>query len=259
MKRLRDAVMHGVPSLLGFVRFWLKHPGFGTSLGCARAAYFFSRRLSQPLATPDGYLIETASQLVSYWSMFIEHELWDKSWIDAIRNTAKPVVLDVGANAGLFSHMIWTLNPNTEIIAFEPLPDMAARIGAWQQRTKANLVCHNQAVSSACGSATLYALESDDPTASLANDGTRSGGITVPVTTLDTVVHAPEIVLIKIDVEGLECEVLAGGVQTVAKASFLLLEAHTKEAWQKIADQLGNPWRSQRVGTSDYLFTRAAR
>jgi FkbM family methyltransferase len=249
--------MHGVPSLLGFCRFWLRHPVFATSLLRARATYFFSRRLFKSLATPDGYLIETPSQLISYWSMFIERELWDASWVRAVVRESKPVVLDVGANAGLFSHMIWTLNPNAQLIAFEPLPEMAVRIRAWQQRTKSNLICHNQAVSSTRGTATLYASQSDDPTASLVHDGTRQVGITVPVTTLDASIEPRGITLIKVDVEGLECEVLAGGKHIVSNAQFLLLEAHTKQSLQNICRQLGDSWQCKRVGTSDYLFTRA--
>jgi hypothetical protein len=60
----------------------------------------------------------------------------------------------------------------------------------------------------------------------------------------------------KVDVEGAECEVLAGGPQTLSRTRFLILEAHTQEALNKIQNQLGMGWLSRRVGASDYLFIR---
>jgi FkbM family methyltransferase len=73
----------------------------------------------------------------------------------------------VGANAGLFTHLIWTLKPDAEIIAFEPLPKMAAKIKAWQARTGARLTIHNQAVSDHCDTAPFYAMADNDTGASL--------------------------------------------------------------------------------------------
>jgi hypothetical protein len=60
----------------------------------------------------------------------------------------------------------------------------------------------------------------------------------------------------KVDVEGCESEVLAGGVQTVNRSRFLILEAHTPEALEKLQRQLGSDWRAKQVGASDFLFTR---
>jgi hypothetical protein len=46
-----------------------------------------------------------------------------------------------------------------------------------------------------------------------------------PMRTLDTLLaQLPEISLLKIDVQGYEKEVLAGGTQTLAKTKFLLIE-----------------------------------
>ncbi len=79
---------------------------------------------------------------------------------------------------------------------------------------------------------------------------------TIPIVTLDSVIPDRPVFLIKVDVEGCECEVLAGGRQTVNRTRFLIMEAHTPEALAKIEKQLGPGWQTKRVGASDFLFSR---
>lgn len=232
------------------------HPGFGLRILAARARYFVTRRFTGPLATPDGYLIESAAELISYWSFFVEREGWDDAWIRPLRESSQPEVLDIGANAGLFTHLIWVLNPNAKITVFEPLPKMATKISAWRMRTGANAVVHNMAVSNESGTATFYIASDHDTSASLKSPGASHSPITVQVTTLDERVAARDILLAKIDVEGVEPEVLAGGAGVLGRTSFLLAEAHTPEALQAIQHKLGSSWATRRVGECDYLFAR---
>ena len=133
---------------------------------------------------------------------------------------------------------------------------MARKISEWKTRTKANLTLHQLGVSDRSGTATFYASEEDDPTASLRPEGPKSIKLEIPVVTLDSVVPQKPILLIKVDVEGCECEVLAGAKQTIDRTRFIILEAHTPEALKKIESQLGTAWRSRRVGASDFLFSR---
>lgn len=207
------------------------------------------------LASPDGYTINSPSELISYWAFFVEHECWLPEWGNALRQEKNPVVLDVGANAGVFSHWIWTQNPNAEIIAFEPLPKMAERIQNWQSRTGARLKLHNAAVSDHCGTAVFYTANDNDTNASLRPDCPKSIELPVALVTLDSVVPDKTILLAKIDVEGCESEALAGGTRTTANVRFLLVEAHTQAALEKIRKKLpATEWDCRKVAFSDYFF-----
>jgi FkbM family methyltransferase len=248
---------HLLWSMTGLGRALLRHPLFALRLFWTRLRFFLTRQFRGPLPTPDGFVIETSFELISYWSFLIEREGCTRLWLEALAREPRPLVLDVGANAGLFTHLIWTLKPEAEIIAFDPLPKMAARLRAWQARTGAHLVVHNQAVADRCGTASFYAAAENDTGASLKPGSAGGQAITVPVTTLDSVIPERPVLLAKIDVEGAEVEVLAGAARTLAATRFLILEAHTAEALERIQRQLGPAWRARRVGASDYLFARA--
>ncbi len=250
------AVEHAWPAFAGWFRLFAKRPRWALALLTARSQFFRSRRFGRPIPTPDNFVIESGHQLVSYWSLFIERECWASKWTQALAKERNPLILDVGANAGLFTHLVWSLRPDAEFIAFEPLPRMSQKISGWKTRTKANLTLHQLGVSDHSGIATFYASEDDDPTASLRPDGPKSIKLEIPVVTLDSIVPRRPILLIKVDVEGCECEVLAGAKQTVDQTQFIILEAHSPEALKKIELQLGPTWRAQRVGASDFLFSR---
>jgi FkbM family methyltransferase len=251
------AAEHALPAMAGWCRLLFAKPVWALRLFSARVAFFLTRRLAQPLSTPDQFVIESGHQLVSYWSLFIERECWARDWLDALARETSPLILDVGANAGLFTHLIWTKRQDAEFIVFEPLPRMARKITEWKEKTGARLTLHQKGVSDRSGTATFYASEEGDPTASLKPEGPKALQLTIPIVTLDSVVPERSVLLMKVDVEGCECEVLAGGKQTVARTRFLILEAHTPEALDKIQKQLGSGWRTRRVGASDFLFSRS--
>ena len=250
------ACRHAWRSLIGFARVFCKHPKFALKLIFARARYFFTRQLLSPIATPDQYEIRTVNELVSYWSLFVEGECSHHAWIEALLAHPKPVILDVGANAGLFSHLVWHLNPNAKIHAFDPLPAMVKRISNHAKRIGAAITIHHCAVADHAGQATFYAAAENDPTASLKPINEKQISFSVNVVTLDAVAPTEELLLAKIDVEGLECEVLKGGQETIKRTKFLLLEALTPEALAQVKSSLGTQWDCVSVGATDYLFTR---
>lgn len=253
------AFEHAKPSITGWVRLFFNRPTWALTLLKARLDFFRSRRFRAPIHTPDHFTIESGHQLVSYWSLFVERECWDSDWMTALAEEPSPAFLDVGANAGLFTHLIWSLRPDAQLTAFEPLPRMGRKILEWRSRTSANLTLHQAAVADHLGSATFYASEEGDPTASLKPQGSETMNLTVPLVTLDSVVPQKPILLIKIDVEGCECEALAGAKQTLERTRFLIVEAHNPEALRKIESQLGPSWKTKRVGASDFLFSRTPR
>jgi len=251
-----QALGHIIPSSVGWVRMFFRQPLWALKLLKTRAGYFSNRAVNGPIPTPDQFVIESPHELVSYWSLFVERECWAPEWITRLLHDPKPLVLDVGANAGLFTHHLWTLRPDSEFIAFEPLPRMAAKIRNWKTRTGANLTLHENAVSDHCGTAVFHASEDNDPTASLKPEGAKGLQLKIPIVTLDSVVPKRPVLLMKVDVEGCECEVLAGANETLERTRFLILEANTPEALDKIKKQLGPAWHSKRVGANDFLFER---
>jgi FkbM family methyltransferase len=250
------ALRHFFPSLAGFVRTVFQHPVFASRLLAVRAGFFLTRRVDRPLETPDGFRIGTPAELISYWSLFIERDTWSPIWADALRTEPHPFVLDVGANAGVFTHRIWTLRPDAEMVAFEPLPRMAAQLREWQKRTGARLTINAQAVSDHCGEAKFFACTENDTSASLKPKDSPEPPTTVPLVTIDSLFAGRPVFLFKLDVEGMEPEALAGSKQTLPNVKFLIAEAHTPEALKKITDVLGTAWNCHQVGASDYLFSR---
>ena len=249
---------HLLLSGAGFAQLLLRRPGFAIKLLVARTRFFFTRRLDDPVETPDGFHIETPSELISYWSFFVEHEGCAREWLAALAAEPQPLVLDVGANAGLFTHLVWSHRQDVEIVAFEPLPKMAAKLAAWQQRTGARLTIHNQAVSDHCGTMSFFITADNDTAASLKPREIAAPPIQVPVVMLDSVMGERNVLLAKFDVEGVEPEALAGARGMLQRTRFLILEAHTAEALARIRAQLGSGWQCRRVGGSDYFFWREA-
>jgi hypothetical protein len=75
---------HLFPSVIGMIRTLLQQPFFALHLLAVRASFFFTRRLDKPVSTPDGFLIETTGELISYWSFFIEREGCVQDWLEPL-------------------------------------------------------------------------------------------------------------------------------------------------------------------------------
>jgi FkbM family methyltransferase len=257
MNKYQHAALHGFASLTGWLRLFFAQPRFALSLLGRRWNYFVSRRFIGQLATPDGFRVESATELISYWSFFIEREGWAADWIADLRRESAPLILDVGANAGLFTHWVWTQNPRARFVLFEPLPTMAARIRQWVVCTGADVTLHQTAVSDYSGEAKFFLAADNDTGASLRDDNSKTSSLIVPLATLDALVPREPILMAKIDVEGCELEVLRGATETLPQIRYLLLEAHTPQALANIRQVLNAPqWTSRRVGSNDYLFKR---
>lgn len=255
-EKWKHVIRHFSASLIGFFTLLTRQPSFAFHLMTSRAYYFWHRQLKQPICTPDGYNIETPNELISYWSLKIEKECFRGLWIELLRLESAPLVVDVGANAGIFTHLLWVLKPDSEIFAFEPLPKMNLKIQSWARKKSANLKLFPYAVSNHSGTATFCAEADNDTTASLQIVNDRRPAFQVETVTLDSALPDRSIFLIKIDVEGFETEVLAGAKKVIGKTRFLLIEAHSKLAHARLVEKLGPEWQSEQVGSSDYFFRR---
>lgn len=134
------------------------------------------------------------------------------------------LTLDIGANTGFYTLLAAAANPAGRVIAFEPVPRLRERLyqnvalNGWDHRCQ----IRDEAVSAEPGATQLHVPDQEMPTsASLDPEGYRGLKgqlIDVAVTTMDLAVPEDQRVdLIKIDVEGFEHTVLAGGERVLGR------------------------------------------
>lgn len=152
-------------------------------------------------------------EIAGFWEIFKEHQ-----YLELPAPKDQPVVvLDVGANVGFFSiRQALRFRDKLKLIAFEPDPVTYSRlqsnIGKIHARTAADIKCLNYAVDSHDGEASF--VQDVSVESHVAEGETNGPCITVQLTTLDSIVEREgisKIDLMKIDVEGHELKVLAGG------------------------------------------------
>lgn len=134
---------------------------------------------------------------------------------------SKKLVVDVGANVGLFSYFLSKMGKDVE--AFEPLPECANAIDAYRS---SRIRVHNIALSSKSGALKLYTplingIPYPGNSSFTAVEGPHESR-EVSVQTLDQY-HYENVCLIKIDVEGHELDVLKGATQTLSRERPVLL------------------------------------
>jgi FkbM family methyltransferase len=128
-------------------------------------------------------------------------------------------ILDVGANIGLLTLPFARLvRPGGRVIAFEPQRIIYQMLcGNLALNAIDNVVAHNWAVGCQAGSITVplidYSLPGNFGGISV---GTSAAGETVPLVTIDSLA-LPKCDLIKIDVEGMELDVLKGASNTLQR------------------------------------------
>jgi FkbM family methyltransferase len=142
-------------------------------------------------------------------------------------------VVDVGAGIGEWSMAVARLTNAKNIYAFEPNPDVFARLQQYVQGCP-QIRCSMVALGASTGQVTLN-VESVPELSSvllLRNDMRQVHGsfgpskqVLVPMTTLDQQLHEwDEITLLKIDVQGYESQVLAGARQVLRRTRTLMIE-----------------------------------
>lgn len=128
------------------------------------------------------------------------------------------VILDVGANTGLYTLAARCLNSNATVISFEPVERVFRRLQRNLELNGYNVTLEQVAVSDISGTARLYDLSSEhEYTASLERSMLKDSDdvieYTVPTKRLDDVLSSTGFSstdLIKIDVELFEPQVLLG-------------------------------------------------
>ncbi len=129
------------------------------------------------------------------------------------------VVLDIGANTGLFSLVAKATNPRTLVYAFEPIPRIYARLVRNSNLNQFSINCMQIAASDTDGDGLIYDLPLDHHhhASLIRTEAAHASSLLIPINVqkkrLDTLVREEQIDqidLMKIDVEGHEPQVLEG-------------------------------------------------
>ena len=198
----------------------------------------------------DSVLIEhrgSISENILFWKGLDEwyERASIKLWLECARNSS--VIVDVGANSGLYSLLAAKDNPEARVIAFEPIPDTFGWLSKNIALNHLDVQPEALAASNSNGLAEIW-LDSPGshytPSLFQADQQTSSDGhrITVQTTTLDdysTEQDLRHIDLIKIDVERHEPAVLQGMRNLLTKSKpILFIEVLDDETGKLIEHEL---------------------
>lgn len=134
------------------------------------------------------------------------------------------VVIDAGANIGLFAAWVRAHDPSRRIICFEPIPGCADLI----ERNCPGATVVRVALDRGSGSASLR-VDSDGVIASSIPTRWHTAERVFPTTSLDEYLDANgvgPIAFMKIDVEGMELNVLDGGAAALRRTRQVAMETH---------------------------------
>ena len=163
----------------------------------------------------------------------------DQKWLHDYRFDT---VLDIGSNIGRFAVTASAVFPNAKVYAFEPLPECyeqtrraLAKIGKGEA-FNVGLGDHNEMVS--INRSSHLPSSSFLPMARTHTEAFKFAAhqeqVDVKVSRLDDIpqmLSLGESILVKIDVQGFERAVIAGGRNTIAKAKVVLIELSYEELY----------------------------
>lgn len=201
-----------------------------------------------------------------FWSGF-EKSDWEKKtreiWAELSKQSK--VILDIGANTGIFSVLAKTYNPIAEVHAFEPQPNVFRVLKKNNLINGFDIHCHALALANQAGAMPFYntgysTFEENNTTHGSLNKEWRKEhqhSIKVQVERLDEFLiknRIGKIDLIKIDVETFEYEVLLGyGEMLFEHRPIIILEVQNVEIGDNLVQLLKDQtyylfWINEDVG-----------
>jgi FkbM family methyltransferase len=168
-----------------------------------------------------------------------------------LQTLAIKTIIDIGAHSGEFAEMIRRILPDAQIISFEPLKEEFSELERRMQSV-ADFKAFNLAVGDENGRMSMHRSDYSQsssllPMASLHKEAfPESAGHkeeTIEVARLDSALREcklnPEI-LLKIDVQGYEDRVIAGGSDTLSSCKAIIIEVSFRELYegQALFDQI---------------------
>jgi len=174
---------------------------------------------------------------------------WEKTsidlWVKLSRQSS--VVLDIGANTGVYSLIAKTVNPKAKVFAFEPVERVYNKLVDNCKLNEYDITCYMQAVSNYSGTAVIYDTCEEHIYSVTVNKNIHSTSTHVKQAEISVVslkkfieentLH--QIDLIKIDVETHEPEVLEGFSDYLAQFKpTILIEILSNEVGAKVDELL---------------------
>ena len=151
-----------------------------------------------------------------------------QDWLD-IRNSGRPIntILDIGANIGQSAVKFHHAFPNANIYCFEPVNHLYLKLED-NVRSYSNIYTYSDALGALPAKSKIY-LTAHETTSSMIKPGYMKQAQDVNVITVDNFLETENIDkvgLMKIDVEGLDLDVLKGAEKTLKakKVQFILVE-----------------------------------
>jgi FkbM family methyltransferase len=192
----------------------LRHP----HIGAAYAAYLLKSIRGEAAAKIRGVSIAGFSGFSEYLTYRSNMSDAEEAVLRKLGLPPESVVLDIGANLGLFALLVVGMRSDLDVRAFEPNPETFARLTQNVLRNGRQVCCHQMALGALPGHTVFRAEKRATAISRLAYPGeaTDSGDarfIEVEADTIDAYcerMRISRIRLLKIDVEGFEADVLRG-------------------------------------------------
>lgn len=146
---------------------------------------------------------------------------------------------DVGACNGIFTHLFKNISgSNGKVYSFELNPINYQNI-IWMQDD--NCTIENMAIANISGEIDFFSDSEGRPgdhTSNIVGCDTAYRKMkkigSVKSITLDDYFKDRKLDYLKIDVEGAEYDVICGGLETIKKCKYVIIECHFKNDWEKI-------------------------
>ncbi|MGO4642518.1 FkbM family methyltransferase [Mesorhizobium sp. 2RAF45] len=174
---------------------------------------------------PEGYRMR-------FYPSAISAGLWrDRNFrsedVDFVAGYLRPgeTFVDVGANVGQLSLVAARrVTSSGRTIAIEAHPRTCNFLRGNVRLNGFPIEIHNVAVGSECGELFFTNFRSDDMNFAYAASPRSGSALRVPVATLDSIICERPVDLLKVDVEGFECDLLQGAAQTLHNCRCLYIE-----------------------------------
>lgn len=187
-----------------------------------------------------GYEIKKGPLVIS--GIKVENDFFKKHlWL---QNFGFKTIIDIGANKGQFASRFRLLFPLAQIYSFEPIPDVF-NILSDRFRDDRNFKGFNVGLGEVAGTFDFFQNEFSDSSSFLKMNSFHKASfpktqnetlVKISVDTLDNLsskeLKLIDRILVKIDVQGFEKMVILGGIETIKKASVLIVEVSFKELYE---------------------------
>jgi len=179
----------------------------------------------------------SSSFVMQHYGFSLENDLfWNRLGFEssslnlwkALCEKAK-VIVDVGANTGVYALSAQCVNPAATVIAFEPVQRVFEKLKLNCQLNNYPITCIDKAASDVTGEATIYDQDSEHTYSVTVNKNMGENTFAVPIRTIridDFFAQWPNLKpdLLKIDVETHEASVLRGLGGLLANRPTMIIE-----------------------------------